>query len=147
MIRGLLYFSVLLILLGAYGGAYPVSIVGVLLLIPALAAPSRRPSAEKKPPPPPLQQYRRVIPRTAPVPMDSQAAVSATPHAEPPALAPFEHQETYTGALFPTSIFPTLSLSPVSQQAAEDPRKAVQGQKDEVLEVGTIVAIMKLILG
>lgn len=145
LIRGLLYFSALLIFLGVYGGAYPVSIIGVLLLIPSLMATSRRPPTKQQPPV--VQEFRRVVPRQPTMSMETRPAPSTVLETSPPTPAPFEHQESYTGALFPTAIFPTLSQSPISRLPADASKQGPQGTKDEVLEVGTIVAIMKLVLG
>jgi hypothetical protein len=55
--------------------------------------------------------------------------------------------KTYEPSLFPTSMFP--SLSPMTPPPSP-PKEATHGkaeERDEVLETGTMLALLKIILG
>lgn len=144
MNRGLAVFAFFLIVLGAGSGFYPVSVLGVLLLIPAFLAPTRRPL----PRPQTSTPERR---RTAPAPSAILAGTTPQPKQEIPRVqmppAPTEAQRAATiPALFPTAIFPSMFPGVPTQQAREPkPAGEKPESRDELLELGALVAILRLI--
>jgi len=137
-----------MIVVGAFLGVYLVSFLGLLVLIPALVAssnppPRPQPSSARQPP-------RRVIPpqameakaEVAPPSqsMSGQMSMAATP-------APTQPQ-TYSPALFPSSFMPTLTqMSTYPQMTREPQGPKKQEERDELVEVGTILVLLKLVLG
>ncbi|MDV3292986.1 MAG: hypothetical protein LYZ70_01800 [Nitrososphaerales archaeon] len=146
MNRGLALFSFFLIVLGAGAGFYPVSVLGILLLIPALVVPSRRPLPRPQTTPP----ERR---RPAPAPSVILAATTPQSKQETPKVqmtsAPTEEQRAATiPALFPTAMFPSMFPSFPTQQAQErKPAGEKPESRDEVLELAALVAILRLVSG
>jgi len=54
---------------------------------------------------------------------------------------------SYSGALFPSPILPALSqITPVPRPTKEKEQQN-QGERDELVEVGTMLALLKIILG
>jgi hypothetical protein len=54
---------------------------------------------------------------------------------------------SYSGALFPSPILPALSqITPVPRPTKEKEQQS-QGERDELVEVGAMLALLKLILG
>lgn len=56
----------------------------------------------------------------------------------------------YTPALFPMQMFPSLALMAAAAQPPTEPAAAKQERQekqDELLEVGLMVALMKMVLG
>lgn len=138
-----------MIVIGVFFGIYLVSFLGLLVLIPALVAssnppPRPQPSSAKQPP-------KRVIP---PHPMEAKAEVAPPPAqsmsgqmsmaATPPPTQP----QTYSPALFPSSFMPTLSQMGTYPQMAREPQgPKKQDERDELVEVGTILVLLKLVFG
>ena len=146
--KNLLVFSILLITLGIGFDLYPISFLGLILLIPSLLTPSKVPTGTVPQPsqrtkPYQSQQPRRVAPPPTPQPA---AAAQAQPQPQAPMAAP-TGTPIYSSALFPTPMFPTLSLpSPMAQPVKET--QAVKAQeKDELVEVGAILALLKVAFG
>jgi len=145
-------FAILLVLVGAGTTFYFLSALGVILVIASLIPGPRgsyppRPSQTQTPPPP-----RRIMPS---VPKPVEQSPTSTPVQAP--QVPYQSSIqapnsttllNYSPALFPTSMFPTLTLQASMPSAAE---KATQKQhpaeKDDLLEFGTILALFRLALG
>ncbi|MBI3859757.1 MAG: hypothetical protein HY296_05940 [Thaumarchaeota archaeon] len=146
--RPLVALSIFLIISGALFGGYAVSAIGLILFMVAVASGSRIPrttvpSGSTTLPPGRVAPPQRIIPKVetsflAPPPASSPSA---------PSPAPFQKEDTYTGALFPTSIFPALSpmQSPSTRLPPERPGQA--GERDQLLEFGAIIAFLKLAFG
>ena len=143
--RNLLLFSLILIGLGLASGYYLVIFFGILMLFPALSAPSRPPPRPSPGGTPVKQEPRRIIPPSPSNP--PQQASSPSPPSEPMATAPAAQQsQMYTPILFPTSMFPSLS----SYSTPPPPAKATgakHDERDELVETGAILVILKLLLG
>jgi len=158
MNRSLLIFSLLVIFAGLALGLYIISFFGLLLLLPALATPSR---PAQKPPPQPAQQPlpRRVTPRSTP---PSPPPPAPTPMAEPVSPPPASmgsmvtsysasstspaQQASYSPALFPGPLLPSMSVVGSAPQPAK-PHEARHEERDELVEVGAVLAILKLVFG
>ena len=149
--RNLLVFAIFLVLVGAGTTFYFLSALGAILLIASLIPGPRgssppRPSQTQTPPP------RRIMPS---IPKPVERSAPSTPVQSPPV----SYQPTiqalnsttslsYSPALFPTSMFPNLTLQASMPAAvAEKPTQKQPVEKDEILEVGTILALLKLALG
>lgn len=167
MNRSLLVFSILLILLGLSLGAYIISILGFFLLFPALlSTPRTRPpsvptgSGQQAPEPAPVMEPAAVA-ETAPEPAPAMGTISdrvpgwgtlSTPVA-PRTVAPTPmpplppSQPSFSAPLFPTSIFPSTSQQMPTAQALKGTRGESPAPRDEVLELGGLLALMKLIFG
>lgn len=133
----------LLILVGIVFGIYLVLFLGVLLLIPAALSSARLPS-QRTPIPQPEEPAMRIIP-----PMPARPAPSAQepqPMATSPMYTPIQYQG-YSGPLFPAPMFPSLSqMGAPPTTAGQAPPSASQG-RDELLEAGAILAVLKLLSG
>jgi len=139
--RNLVYFSVLLILLGIGSEVYVLSLLGLLLLIPALLSPARPPVRRT---PAPRQEARRIVPQQPP---RVSTQTPSPPHTIEIAPTPPVQQQTYTPALFPMPMFPSLSQMGSTPQPVKEPAQAKQEARDELVEVGTILALLKLAFG
>jgi hypothetical protein len=145
--RNLLVFSILLIVAGISFGIYLVSVLGFFLLFPALLT-TPKPRQYRTPPSRTQEQPRRIAPRPPsvmeilPQPQTPAAAVTV-----PLTPTPVVSQTPYTPALFPKSIFPTLSLMPPTGQQVQPSKEQAPAPRDELLEVGTLVAVLKLFFG
>ena len=140
MNRSLVYFSVFLILIGIGFGFYVLSLLGAILLIPSLLSPTQLP-ARRAPGPTQPQPPRRIIP-----PKPAHPVAPATePATAAPSYTPMQYQG-FTGALFPGPMFPSLSQMGAPQPTAGQTPPASQG-RDELLEVGAILAVLKLLSG
>ena len=135
----MVYLATIVILLGAGLGFYPLIFVGLILLIPALMSPSRPPVRGAPTPPPPRQETRRIVP---PTPHEKSIATPA-PHFGPAPPAPQPHVAPQ--ALFPMPMFP--SLSQMGAPPEPEPATKTQEGRDEVVEVGVMLALMKLAFG
>jgi hypothetical protein len=151
MNRGLLVFSFILILLGLVLGVGLVSIFGFLLLFPALLStpkprPQGRPTGweEQAPIPAPVMETP-----LEPVPIVASVSMSATPKAAAPISIPLSSppQISYSAPLFPTSIFPSLSQQMSTTAAPKEAKSQALVPKDEILELGALLALMKLVFG
>jgi hypothetical protein len=141
--RNLVVFSFFLVLLGVAFNFYLLSFFGLLLMIPAFLSPPR--TAPRKAPVPPRPEFRRITPLPPTRPSMEALAARPTPKvvAPPP---PVVQPQTYTPALFPTSMFPSLSqmgnLPQPPSGAAE--RSA---ERDGLVEAGAILVLVKLLVG
>ncbi len=160
MNRGLLVFSILVIFAGLVVGYYAISIIGLALLIPALAT-TPKPKTPKLPTGSSTQQTPTVLRRQVPPAQAQQAnpAVNAAMTPVPTAYSPSMMQPlgsqgqqsafSYSSSLFPTTMFPSMSplALPAPQQAPQAEKQAEPRRSDteELLEVGLLFAIMKLV--
>jgi hypothetical protein len=150
MNRNLLLFALFLAVLGIGFDFYLLTFFGLLLLIPAALIPSKPPA---RTPQPPKQVARRTGPpqssqsmakEQAPQPMSQYVPQSMA------AMAPAQYSssyQSYSPALFPNSMFPSLSMSgSATPQPQGEPAKK-QPERDQLVEAGAILAILKLMLG
>ncbi|MDE1858321.1 MAG: hypothetical protein KGI26_04540 [Thaumarchaeota archaeon] len=142
MNKNLVIFGAFLIVLGAGVGYYLISLFGLLILIPALIAPSRPisrlPTSAKEEP-------RRIAPKPQPMPAQVQ-----TPASQPAMAAPISQPgpySSYSPALFPNSMFPSLSLSAAVQLQPASAAPAKAAERDELIETGALLALLKLFVG
>ena len=143
MNRNLLVFSLLLFLLGIGLGAYILSFLGLLLLIPSLFS-SARPPVQRAPPQP-TQQPKRVAPRAPP-----QTPATAPHHPQETYLAGLEsppQQQAYSSAVFPTVMLPSLFPMAAPAQPVREMARGKMEERDELVEVGAILAMLKLVFG
>ena len=149
MNRNLAIFSLLLILVGLAFGLYLIAFFGFLLIIPAFLVPQNPPGRPPRAPPPPAP--RRITPpaETKPEP------VAAPPSQEmampsPSYSSSSTMQQTYSPALFPSPMLPSLSQVP-GLASAQPPKEASamkqEGSRDELVEMGAILALLKLAFG
>ncbi len=147
MNRNLLIFSILLIAIGVVSGYYYVSVLGFFLLFPSLISSPRRqgpvPIPKRSAPPP-----RRVSP-PAPTTELFAPPEPAKPTATLVPPAPPKPTANYSPPLFPTVIFPSFNqpTPSVQPQQVAPAQQQQPGQRDDLLELGAIVAILKLALG
>jgi len=163
MNRNLLVFSLFIITAGLAFGLCIITFFGLLLLIPALAAPSR-PPARNAPPKPAQgqpQPWGRVIPRRSPPsPPPPQTPSRGTEPGAPPAppmasmvtsySAPLPSPAqpiSYSPALFPSPLIPSMSTMGSSPPPAKVPPESRHDGRDELVEVGAVLAILKIIFG
>jgi hypothetical protein len=142
--RNLFYFSVILILAGLFFGIYLIAFVGFLLLLPALLATPRPPAQPS--PTPAKEAPRRIIPPTEKKPEAAPLGQSMPTTAPPPVVM---MPQSYSPALFPTPLMPSLSqmgMGYATQMAKETPPTRPEG-RDELVEVGTLLALLKLAFG
>ena len=153
MNRNLLVFSLFLIILGAVSGVYLVSLFGIILLIPS-ALPSARQSSRN--PPQPTQTKRLPTWNAAKrMPADEGPVPSAQPDSQPaqppePMVAPMpgpSSMQTYSPALFPGSIFPPVYNLSVQTPLPAGPEAKKTSERDDLVEVGTLLVFLKLFLG
>jgi hypothetical protein len=144
MNRGLLIFAILLILTGAFLNEYFISIFGFFLLFPAILS-SRRPR-QSRPPVSKEPQSRRVIPKPPPV-YEPQPPVQTPVLTPPPPAQVKQPQPTYSAALFPNVMFPSLSTALPSIQRPKESAEQSSTQRDELLEVGALLTLLRLVLG
>jgi hypothetical protein len=151
MNRNLFGFGLLIILVGIGSGFYLLSLIGLVIMIPALLAPSKiptRPSPGTRQSPGTVRrETRRIIP--PPVTRQPEPTPSQPQHqlAIPTTAAPQMSTPTFSQPLFPNSIFPSLSLvsGPVHPQGSSTPVKS--SERDEVLEIGAILAFLRIAFG
>lgn len=143
MNRNLLIFGFFLVLLGVAFNFYLISLFGVLMLIPALMSPRRVPARPGTAPKPDLP--KRVMPIVKP-----PQAESAPPAAGPqPVLEVVSVSSAYLGyspSLFPNSIFvPMMASQYPAQPPPVEPKKS--SERDELIEAGAMLALLKIFLG
>lgn len=165
MNRSLLTFSILLILLGIGFGAYYIIIFGVFLLFPALLS-TPRPrskgvptgSGQQAPEPAPVMEtglepapepapVMETIPERAPVwgTVSTPVAPRTVAPTSMPPLPP--SQPSFSAPLFPTSMFLNASQQMPTVQALKETKREAPESRDEVLELGALLALMKLVFG
>jgi len=162
MNRNLLVFSLFIIAAGLAFGLYIITFFGLLLLIPALAAPSR-PPARNAPQQPAKQQpqpWGRVIP-PRPSPLPSAPTPSHRNEPTAPQMQPMATMATsyvtpspsptqivsHTPALFPLPLLPAMSVMGSAPQPAKSPQETRNEGRDELVEVGALLAVLKIIFG
>ena len=156
--RNLLIFSLFLIIVGFVSGLYLVSFIGLLLLIPALASPSQAP-ARRGPPQPsqPSQPPKRVTPPLHGPPSSPPAPSPKIEPAEPPPQT-MTYMSTspslssmqpisYTPALFPTPLLPSMSVMGSAPPQAKAPQEVGREKQDELVEMGAMLALLKIVFG
>ncbi len=128
-------------MVGALFGELLLSIFGGLLLVLSLIFPSK---SQVKKPAPAAPQPRRITPQ-----VPQQAASAEAPSAVPAPQyfhpAPAVATAAYSAALFPSTMFP--SLSPTPYQGQPPAKEEGAKQPDELLEVGLILAVLKMAFG
>ena len=137
---GLLFFAVLLIIAGAATGSLFIAFFGVILLV-AAALPTRRvtriPQRQPSPPRPTPQA------RVTPPPM--QMAKAPEPQVPPPQQRLTEMSQTSaTAAVFPSTLFPTLTLlsPPTKYETTPESRKGET--PDEFLTLVALLGLLRL---
>ena len=149
--RDLFGFAILLVLLGIGFGIYTISFIGLLLMIPAFLARSRRKTAgpsvpaKQLPPrrisPPPVRQAEPWVST------QKQTVVAPTPtYAPSHAPSATTQTPTFEVPIFPNSMFPSLSpaLATVPSQESTGPKPT---QQDELLQIGAVLALLRFALG
>lgn len=141
----------LMIILGAGAGFYPISVLGVVILVAALLVPSR-PQAPR--PLPSTQEsggatIRAEQPRAAYAPMTRQPPQTATRPSPEPMPAPELNQGyTSTSALFPTTMFPSMSPVPMIPQPPETKKPSeTPAPANDLVEMAAIVVLLKMLSG
>jgi hypothetical protein len=146
MNRGLLAFAVFLIVIGASFNVIQALIIGLFLLFPAvLTTPKPR---SQRIPSSQVPSPRRIAPR--PPPVIEKPVVEAPPDVALPmvtAASQVRQQPTFSPALFPNPIFPTLSKIPLSTVAPREAEKQPTEQREELLEFGALIALLRLAFG
>ena len=158
MNRGLLLFSILLIIAGAIAGILIVPLVGVLLLLISLALPGTRPApgqgrpaSQQTAPASPIGEVIGAVMGPPPAPTTPQymTAAAFTP------MQPSGYEQRASAgspALFPTPMFPSLvpsqpALMPITEtgkkKEGEEERKPET--RDELFELGAILIALRLL--
>jgi Na+-transporting methylmalonyl-CoA/oxaloacetate decarboxylase gamma subunit len=143
--RNLAGLALLLILLGIGVGLYLLAFIGLLILIPALLAPSKVPS--RPVPIPAKQETRRIAPPLLQKQPESNIKVSQQQGAMVVPVQSSTSTPTYSPALFPTSIFPSMSQVTKYGQPPTPTNPPKSEERDELLEIGAILAILKIAFG
>ncbi|MGP8125375.1 MAG: hypothetical protein ACLQEQ_05825 [Nitrososphaerales archaeon] len=158
----------LLILVGIGLGEYLLYLVGFFLLFPALLL-SPKPRPQGTPTGSGQQPIRRTSPQPAPAMGTASTPAPSQTHAPasmPPIQAsPVSYSQissggtSYNPSLFPTSMFPSASqptptsMFPSASQptpTAQPPKEArseAPASRDDVLELGALLVLMKLVFG
>jgi len=160
MNRNLLVFSLFIITAGLAFGLYIITFFGLLLLIPALASPSRPPAknapnqpAQSQPKPWGTVIQRRSTP-SPPPPTPSPKIEPVTPPAPPissmvssysTTSSPTNQPVSYTPALFPGPLIPSMSAMGAPPQPPKSPQEVKHEGIDELVEVGALLAVLKLV--
>jgi hypothetical protein len=146
MNRGLLGFSILLIFIGFVSGYYAISLLGIFLFFPAILTTPR--SKTQRAPVSTSQPPRRIAPREVPpVPQFTPAQPEAAKPAPPTPLPASQPQANYSPSLFPNPMFPSFSQPLTGQQPPAEKKDQPQGSRDELLEAGALLTLLKLALG
>lgn len=153
--RNLFVFSLFLVVVGLGSGLYLISFFGLLLLIPALVSPSQAPGRRGPPQSPQQPRSQTRVPLRQPAPRPPSTA--QVPMSEPPSAQPMtlEMSSTpspmqpisYAPALFPSTMFPSLSTMGSTGPPAMVPQEAKREGRDELVEVGAMLALLKLVFG
>jgi len=140
--RNLFVFAILLVILGIGFNIYLLSLFGLLLLIPAVLVTSRPPV--RPAPVPPKQEVRRIT--SPPVQRAEVIPPTPPPRSMMPATLPAQPQ-TYSPALFPTSMFPSISQVGTQPQPPREAAPAKPSERDELVEAGAILVLLRLLSG
>jgi hypothetical protein len=142
--------AIILILIGGFTNIL-VSVFGFLLLFPALFTPSKKPS--------PKQPYSKPVEQRADRPTWSSAPSrpAESPVVQPPSQAmaaevPYQvmsAESSSSSALFPNAMFPTLSLAipTTAGAAAGEPVPSRPETRDELLEFGALLVVLRMLSG
>jgi len=130
------------------------SVFGFILLFPALLTPSKKPPS-KTPSSVPVEQKTEEPTRFPSPSRPAEAhAAGASPmmSAEAPYSVPYlpmSAESSASSALFPNTMFPThsLGLPAMGSAPAGETKQGVPEPRDELLEFGLILAVLKLISG
>ncbi|MDG6898575.1 MAG: hypothetical protein JRN24_02440 [Nitrososphaerota archaeon] len=140
MNKNLVIFGAFLIVLGAGVGYYLISLFGLLILIPAVIAPSRPvsrlPTSAKEEP-------KRIAPKPQPMPTQVRSPPPTMVESQTPPGA----YVSYSPALFPNSMFPSLSLSAAAEPQPASAATAKTAERDELIETGAMLALLRLLVG
>jgi hypothetical protein len=146
--KSLLTLSIFLILVGLVFGLYFISVLGLLLVLPALA--QTKPRTPRGPAPTPTVSTRRISPPPAP-PVDaymraepSQMATTAPVESAPPSTPP--PSAVFSAPLFPGPVLPSFSQPAQTDQQVKQSEKP-KGEIDEVLELGLVLTALKFAFG
>lgn len=135
-------FAIVLILFGAITSYDIISVFGLFLLIPAFLIPSQQPSQrrvdQKKEEP--RRSSLATPPTVAPV-VSAPSAAMEVPY------VPMSSQPSASAALFPNTMFPTLSLTPQTPRPIGEARHVATEPRDELLEFGLLLAILRAVAG
>lgn len=142
MNRNLFAFAFLLILLGLGFNFYLLAFFGLLMLIPAFLS-STRP--RMRPTPTSVKQEPRRI--TPPLVRQPEVALSQTQPKSTVVAPSAEQPVTYSPSLFPTSMFPAHTQLGTSPQPIRETGAVKPAERDELLEVGTMLILLRLALG
>jgi len=147
MNRSLVFFSLFLIVVGAFFGLYLVSFFGLLMLIPAFLAASK--PLPRPRPSPPSQAPRRISP-----PPETKAETPAQAPSQPgdqSKMMPLSVPEyggstglSYSPPLFPTPMLLTSMPSAVPSPPRPKEPGMKEGSRDELVEVVALLALLKL---
>jgi hypothetical protein len=158
--KSLLTFGIILIVGGVIVGIDLLVLLGIFLVIPGLLTTpktqSKVPVSRKEPPP------RRISPPPA-APTTPAAPAPTTEYLPPSSPAPaqmaasmssYDFSRTsmystqgFTPALFPTAIFPPMAGQTTYRAPPVEMRERQQNQTDELLEIGVLLAALKLAFG
>jgi hypothetical protein len=149
--KSLIAFAVILIVGGIYVGIGLIVLLGVILLIPGLLTTPKQPSkvpVSKAPPPrrtspPPAAQPAKMEYSQA-GPMQPQAPASAPTTMYVPSVSPMSSGPIYSPALFPTSMFPSLSVPTTYRPQILEHKEGRTSETDELLEFGLLIAVLRL---
>ena len=163
MNKNLLVFALFLIILGVASGIYLLSLFGIILMVPAALPSSRRTQTPPQPTrpsqPQPWSAPRRVPsearrPPMAPTPQPQTMATRTQPSQPSPTqmqpysqVQPSSQMLPYSPALFPGSIFPPVYApgTQVSPPASTEAKKSPE--RDDLVEAGAVLLLLKLFLG
>jgi len=151
--KSLLVFAIILIFGGIFLGIDLIVLLGVVVLIPALLTTPKEPSKV------PVSKPQAPAPRRITPPPASQPA--KTEHSEPGGMqpqAPLPMPSTmyapsagsmssgviYSPALFPTSMFPSISAPPTYRPQLPEHREGRASETDELFEFGLLIAVLRL---
>ncbi len=138
----MLAFAAILIFFGLAAGFPFVAVIGFVLLFPALIIPSRPPLPGK------VEQKRSEPTRSAPATMPTaRQAPPVTPAGMDVQHVSMSSQPSASAALFPNVIFPSLSPVPAAPSAPQAAKEGAAEQRDEVVELGFILAVVKALVG
>lgn len=149
MNRNLFVLGLLLAVVGFGLGVYVLSLLGILLMVPALLVSPRSPSPR---PPPASEQQPWTSPRRPkpmPAAMPLQYPVRG-PQPQPKTSmlpTPSQSQQSFSPALFPSMLLPPFSMPSASLPTPAGEETKVEPARDDLLEAGAIVVLLKLFLG
>lgn len=152
MNKGLLAFSVLLIVVGALLGVTLIAVFGVVLLIPAFLSKSSKPAQSQTKPAPqqPRASARQSSPSPVPQPWQGQANQMNQAAAEVAVVGPPIPREVVSAgygtntALFPTPMFPTIGQPYPPARLLEEGKREGEKERDELFEMAVILALLRM---